>query len=328
MRKISSLAAVALLAVAALSGCASTSSSASAIDVPMACKHFVTGKATADITAKIPASGKPTITFAAPISTTSTETKVLKEGTGTLFGGDQQVTFDYLAIDAATGKELQGSSWTGADAASQIIAKSTGSGANFCDALAGNREGAVVATLLSAKDSHNSQANPAAGIGKNDSILFVFHLRKVYLARATGDAKPAQDGFPQVVTNAAGVPGLVMQNWDTSAAPKTFKSEVLIEGKGEVVHANDFVTVHYSGYLWSSAKTLFDSSWTKGTPATFQLKAGALIPGFIKALVGQHVGSQVVAVLPPSDGYGSTGAGSIPANSTLIFVIDILGKGK
>lgn len=330
MRKISALVAVAALAVTSLAGCASASNAAvDSTKVPLVCNHYVTSAKTDKIQASIPATGKPKVTFPTPLSTNTTVSKVLKEGTGTLFGGNQQVTFEYVAIDAATGKELQGSSWNGTDAASQVIAKATTSStADFCDALAGAREGSVVATLLSAKTSHNSTANAAAGIGKNDSILFVFSLKKVALPRAIGDTQPAQDGFPQVVTSATGVPGLVMQNWDKSAAPTTFKSETLIAGHGAKIKENDYVTVHYSGYLWDSSKAMFDSSWTKGTPATFQLKQGALIPGFISALVGQRVGSQVVAILPPKDGYGASGAGSIPANSTLIFVIDILSKGK
>ena len=39
----------------------------------------------------------------------------------------------------------------------------------------------------------------------------------------------------------------------------------------------------------------------------------------------RKVGSQIVAVIPPSLGYGSQAQGTIPANSTLVFVVDILG---
>ncbi|MEV9370133.1 FKBP-type peptidyl-prolyl cis-trans isomerase, partial [Klebsiella pneumoniae] len=44
-----------------------------------------------------------------------------------------------------------------------------------------------------------------------------------------------------------------------------------------------------------------------------------------KALEGQTVGSQVLVVMPASDGYGDKGQGSIPANAPLVFVVDILG---
>jgi len=84
------------------------------------------------------------------------------------------------------------------------------------------------------------------------------------------------------------------------------------------------VTVHYTGYIWETGE-VFDSSWESGKPAQFQLAEGQLIKGFIKAIEGQTVGSQVITVLPPAEGYGDAAQGSIPANSTLIFVIDILG---
>jgi peptidylprolyl isomerase len=82
--------------------------------------------------------------------------------------------------------------------------------------------------------------------------------------------------------------------------------------------------VHYSGFLWNEG-TQFDSSWENGQPAEFEVAEGSLISGFVKALVGQKVGSQVVAIIPPSEGYGDQGNDSIPANSTLVFVVDILG---
>ena len=50
-----------------------------------------------------------------------------------------------------------------------------------------------------------------------------------------------------------------------------------------------------------------------------------VVPGFAEALEGQTVGSQVLVVIPPELAYGEEGAGSIPANATLVFVIDILG---
>jgi peptidylprolyl isomerase len=91
--------------------------------------------------------------------------------------------------------------------------------------------------------------------------------------------------------------------------------------------------VHYVGWVWGSEiGSPFDSSWDSGNgPSTFTLKTGAggVIPGFVKAIDGETVGSQVIVSMPPADGYGANGNGSsIPANSTLLFVIDILGINK
>ena len=54
------------------------------------------------------------------------------------------------------------------------------------------------------------------------------------------------------------------------------------------------------------------------------LQSGSIIDGWIKGLVGQTVGSQVLLVIPPDLAYGATEQGTIPANSTLVFVVDIL----
>jgi hypothetical protein len=137
------------------------------------------------------------------------------------------------------------------------------------------------------------------------------------MTRATGETQPAPDGFPAVTLAANGSPSITPLK---TKAPAEFAVATLIKGAGAVVGSTDVVTVHYSGWLWDG--TAFDSSWTSGEPAQFSLEQ--VVPGFTKAIEGQTVGSQVIAILPPADGYGESGAGSIPPNSTLIFVVDIL----
>ena len=86
----------------------------------------------------------------------------------------------------------------------------------------------------------------------------------------------------------------------------------------------DQVIVHYSGWTWEGEQ--FDSSWDRISPASFTVSSNSLIEGFVQALEGVKIGSQVIAVIPPDLGYGDSAQGSIPAGSTLIFVIDVLGK--
>lgn len=87
----------------------------------------------------------------------------------------------------------------------------------------------------------------------------------------------------------------------------------------------DTAVLHYSGWTWGGEQ--FDSSWNSGAPATFPITNDGLIEGFVLGLEGVTVGSQVVVVIPPELGYGDNAQGAIPAGSTLIFVIDVLGKG-
>jgi peptidylprolyl isomerase len=83
--------------------------------------------------------------------------------------------------------------------------------------------------------------------------------------------------------------------------------------------------VHYTGVIWGSGKQ-FDSSWDRRTPADFTIGTGNVIPGWDTGLVGQTVGSQVLLVVPPDQGYGSNGnsQAGIAGTDTLVFVVDIL----
>ena len=87
----------------------------------------------------------------------------------------------------------------------------------------------------------------------------------------------------------------------------------------------DVVVVHYHGVNWNTGE-VFDSSWSRGEPSSFPTEG--VIPGFRDGLVDQTVGSRVIIVIPPELGYGpsgGTGDGSIGAEDTIVFVVDILG---
>ena len=137
------------------------------------------------------------------------------------------------------------------------------------------------------------------------------------LTRAEGQSQSAPAEFPAVTLADNGAPAITPI---AAAAPSDLKIATLIKGSGQAVTADQTVTIQYSGYLWTGEK--FDSSWDSGSPATFPLSG--VIPGFAKAIEGQTIGSQVITIIPPALGYQDQAVGSIPANSTLIFVIDIL----
>lgn len=102
---------------------------------------------------------------------------------------------------------------------------------------------------------------------------------------------------------------------------------MLKQGDGAEVADGDTVTVQYQGVNWRTGK-VFDQSWTRGAPSQFA--TNQVIKGFTKALVGQKVGSQVIAVIPPDMGYGAAGSESagIKGTDTLVFVVDILATSR
>ena len=95
-------------------------------------------------------------------------------------------------------------------------------------------------------------------------------------------------------------------------------------GEGQEVEKFNIVTVNYTGLLEDGTK--FDSSLNPGrTPFRFTVGAGQVIIGWDEGLIGMKVGGKRKLTIPPELGYGSRDNGPIPANSTLIFEIDLLG---
>jgi hypothetical protein len=109
------------------------------------------------------------------------------------------------------------------------------------------------------------------------------------------------------------------------APPKSLVVKDLIKGTGTAARTGGSVTVNYVGVLYKGGKE-FDSSWKTGAPfAPFTLGQGAVIPGWDQGLVGMRVGGRRELIIPPSLAYGAKGSPpAIPANATLIFVVDLL----
>lgn len=97
----------------------------------------------------------------------------------------------------------------------------------------------------------------------------------------------------------------------------------LITGTGKVAAVGDTITVNYVGALYKTGK-VFDSSWQRHQTFTTPLRSSSVIEGWVKGIPGMRVGGRRELIIPPSLAYGRTGNSSIPPNSTLIFVIDLL----
>jgi peptidylprolyl isomerase len=111
-----------------------------------------------------------------------------------------------------------------------------------------------------------------------------------------------------------------------ASAPSSLQVKVIKKGDGPVVVKGDLLLANYVGQIWRGK--VFDSSFARHEPAAFQIGEGKVIPGWDKALVGAHVGSRMLLVIPPKDGYGATGQASagITGKTTIAFVVDILGS--
>lgn len=92
------------------------------------------------------------------------------------------------------------------------------------------------------------------------------------------------------------------------------------DGSGEHPTVQDVVTLHYAGTLTDG--TEFDSSYTRGQPATFPL--GSLIPAWQLAVPQMGVGDTIEIAVPSHLGYGPIGRGPIPGGATMLFKIELL----
>ncbi len=102
-----------------------------------------------------------------------------------------------------------------------------------------------------------------------------------------------------------------------------FKVETLIEGSGDkIVQNGDNIEINYLGTLVDGTK--FDSSYDRGQPFSTQIGVGKVIEGWDKGVIGMKVGEKRKLTIPPKLGYGETPIGNIPANSTLIFEVELV----
>lgn len=92
------------------------------------------------------------------------------------------------------------------------------------------------------------------------------------------------------------------------------------EGTGDAPKDSDTVVVNYKGTLIDGKE--FDNSYTRGEPLSFRLDG--VIPGWTEGLKNIKKGGKIKLVIPPELAYGKNGVPGIPANSTLVFSVELL----
>lgn len=242
-----------------------------------------------------------TATFTAPLDLTEVQSTVVEEGAEELSPGDF-VQLAYSVFDAETGDKIGSAGYQPGEFLPLQVSADTPVSQYIGCAGPGSR---VIAT------------QPATDTSA--AAVFVLDVLSIVPTAAWGEPQPAVAGFPTVELAEDGEPTITVSEGDE---PSETQIAVLKKGDGAVVASGDSVLVQYAGVLQSDG-TVFDSSWRNGSPTQFVTTE--VVPGFTKALEGQTVGSQVLAVIPPTEAYGDTEQGTIPANSTLVFVVDILG---
>ena len=194
-------------------------------------------------------------------------------------------------------------------------------------ALIGQKVGSRILAVIPPADGYGTSGNSQLGITGSTTLVFVIDVLKSYADTASAVGATESNGggsLPAVAAHAGTAPTVTVPS---AKPPTALVTKTLIKGSGPKVAKGQYVIAQYTGYIWRTKK-VFDSSWTAGSPFGFVIGASPeqVIPGWDTGLAGQTVGSRVMLVIPPKDGYGTTGASQagITGTDTLVFVVDII----
>jgi peptidylprolyl isomerase len=195
-------------------------------------------------------------------------------------------------------------------------------------ALIGKKMGSRVLAVIPPKEGFGTSGDAQAGIKGTDTLVFVVDMIKDFAGNASAAGRQVSHGggkLPAVTMTQGAAPTVKVPNGNP---PKNLTTQVLVKGSGPTVADGDTVVVQYVGAIWRNGY-VFDSSWKRSQPFGFTIGASPsqVILGWDRGLAGQTVGSRVMLVIPPADGYGKSGSpqAHIKGTDTLVFVVDILG---
>jgi FKBP-type peptidyl-prolyl cis-trans isomerase len=195
-------------------------------------------------------------------------------------------------------------------------------------ALEGKKMGSRVLAVLPPKYGYGANGNSQAGITGSDTLVFVVDMVKTYAGTASASGTHVSNGggnLPSVTATTGKAPTVTIPKKTTP--PNKLVVTTLIKGSGPPVTKGQEVVTQYVGLIWRTG-AVFDSSWSRGAPFGFQIgvSPAQIIPGWNTGLLGVPVGSRVLLVIPPKDGYGSSGESTagIKGTDTLVFVVDVL----
>jgi peptidylprolyl isomerase len=326
-RRVLIVATAALVSVAfALTGCSGSSSdtpskSATPTAIPTVSAACVDSGSVSD---SVHVTGDfnttPNVSMNAPLKLSSTQRTVVIAGTGEKAAPGNIVNVSFTLYNGTTGKTVTSTGY-GDGRTSPITVDASQVITGLAKTLNCSQAGERVVGVVPASEAFGSAGSSQLGIPANQVVVFVADVISIVPTKAQGDAVAPQPGLPTVTLAADGKPTLHVPDGFKPAA--TTQIATLIKGAGAVVGPTDTVVIQYQGTDLKTGK-IFDQTWGS-TP--YSGAVNGFVTGFTNAIVGQTIGSQVLVLIAPADGYGpqggNTGAG-IGKDDTIAFVIDIL----
>jgi FKBP-type peptidyl-prolyl cis-trans isomerase len=312
------LACLALVLVAACGSSAKSSASSSSSSSSSASVG-----ANADVTASGAFGKTPKVTIPKAKAGGKLEVKTLIQGTGTTLTKTDSLAANFvLYFWSGTTSSLKANTYTSNPT---VIGGEMLPGLET--ALVGQKVGSRILAVIPPADGYGSSGDSELGITGSTTLVFVIDVIKSYADTASATGSQVSNGggdLPTVTAKTGSAPTLT---FPSSSPPSGLVTKTLIKGSGPKVSKGEYVIAQYVGYIWRTKKT-FGSSWSSGSPFGFVIGAtpDQVIPGWDAGLEGQTVGSRVMLVIPPKEGYGSSGESQagIKGTDTLVFVVDIL----
>jgi peptidylprolyl isomerase len=266
----------------------------------------------------------PSIKVDPAVKASKPTTQVISAGDGDKVQANKKAMFD-ISIAKGDGTKLYSDVDRGTP--TQVDMQENQFFPVLIDGLVGKPQGSRVAIAAKVKDVWGAAGAPQLKLKTSDTVVFVVDVLSVQPTKVIdgpeGTKVKAPANTPAVKQSGGKVTGI-----DFSSAPKKAPTKLkvitLVKGDGPAAKAGRLVTFNYYGAVYGNKKP-FDSSFSRGTPVPFGVGVNGLIPAWDKVIPGLKQGSRVLIIAPPKDGYGSRGQSGIPANSTLTFVVDVLG---
>jgi peptidylprolyl isomerase len=304
-----------LLAALVLSGCAVRppvlGSPAPSPTPGTACAE--PGAASDAVTVSGELGASPVVTALGPFAVDRVERTVLISGGGRPVATGDLVEVTVTIVNATSGDRAPGT------AEARVLLQEGAAQPGLLATILCSTPGSRIVGVVPAEDAFGSVGQPELAIGPGDDLILIVDVLARLPLQAEGNPVALPEDFPALGLefDSEGRPTLAIPATDP---PTGLLSASILDGSGPLVEAGDEFLIQFQGVNWRSGE-VFDETWGDAPRSLLEV-----LPGVDEAIIGRAVGSRVVVIVPPADGFGATGAPSwgIAETDTVVYVVDIL----
>lgn len=255
----------------------------------------------------------PVVTAPGPFAVDRVERTVLIAGGGQPVMTGDLVEVTITILNATSGDRAPGT------AEARVLLREGAAQPGLLATVLCSTPGSRVVGVVPAEDAFGSVGQPELAIGPGDDLILVVDVLARLPLQADGDPVALPEGFPDLGLDfdADGRPTVTIPAGDP---PPTSLAASVLDGAGPLVEAGDEFLIQFQAVNWRTGE-VFDETWGDAPRSLLEL-----LPGVDAAIVGRSVGSRVVVIVAPADGFGASGAPSwgIAETDTVVYVVDIL----